>query len=110
MEKFSCDNNEQTIFEIFKANNVAYNNNCVSNNQQKLKRSLEKRKRDHDKKKEATANKQSERSNIQETPPIVQGEYKCLFYGTADDVSHLCAGGTQHATSKDKQGEEWSFQ
>ena len=41
-EKFSCDNNEQTILEIFKANNAVYHHNCISNNQQKLKRSLRK--------------------------------------------------------------------
>ena len=79
VEKFSCDNNEQTILEIFKANNAVYHHNCISNNQQKLKRSLEKRKRDGDKNKEAKANKRCERSNIEETPPIVLGEYKCLF-------------------------------
>ena len=100
MEKFSCDNNEQAILEIFKANNAVYHHNCVPNNQEKLKRSLEKIKRDHDKKKEAEANKRSKRSDIEETPPIVLGEYKFLFCGVADDVSNFCAGGTQHATSK----------
>ena len=100
VEKFSCDNNEQTILEISKANNAVYHYNCFSNNQQKLKKYLEKRKRDDDKKKEAKANKRSKRSDIEETPPIVLGEYKCLFCGVADDVSNLCAGGTQHATSK----------
>ena len=33
VEKLSCDNNEQTILEIFKANNAVYDHNCVSNNQ-----------------------------------------------------------------------------
>ena len=99
VEKFSCDNNEQTILEIFKANNAVYHHNCISNNQQKWKRSLEKRKRDDDMKKEAKVNKRSKRSNIEETPPIILRE-KCLFCGAADDVSNLCAGGTQHATSK----------
>ena len=98
--KFSCDNNEQTVLKIFKVNNAVYHHNCVSNNQQKLKRSFGKRKRDDDKKKEAKANKRSKRSDIEETPPIVLGEYKCLFCGVADDVSNLCAGGTQHATSE----------
>ena len=34
MEKFSCDNNEQTILELFKANNAVYHHNYVSHNQQ----------------------------------------------------------------------------
>ena len=45
MAKFSCDNNEQTVLEMFKVNKAVYHHNCVSNNQQKLKRSLEERKR-----------------------------------------------------------------
>ena len=100
VEKFSCDDNEQEILEIFKANNAVHHHNCVSNNKQKLKRSLEKRKRDDDKKKETKANKWSKRSDIEETPMIVLGEYKYLFCGVADDVSNFCAGGTQHGTSK----------
>ena len=45
VEKLSCDNNEQTVLEIFKANNAVYHYNCVvSNNQQKLKKSFVKRK------------------------------------------------------------------
>ena len=99
MEKFSCDNNEQTVFEIFKANNAVYHHNCVSINQQKLKRSLEKRKRDDDKTRKAKANNRSKRSDIEETPQIVLGERKCLFC-VSDDVSNLCAGGMQDATSK----------
>ena len=100
MEKFSCDNNEQTILKMIKVNKAVYHHNCVSNNQQKLTRSSEKRNRGNDKKKEAKANKRCKRSDIEETPPIVLGEYECLFCGVADDVSNLCAGGTQHATSK----------
>ena len=100
MKKFSCDNNEQTILETFKANNAVYHHNCASNNQQKLTRYFEKRKRDDDKRKETKTNKRSKRSDIEETQPIVLGVYKCLFCGVADDVSNLCAGGTQHATSK----------
>ena len=100
MEKFSCDNNKQTKLKIFKANNAAYYHNSVSNNQQKLKRSLQKRKRDDDKKKEDKANKHSKRSDIEEAPPIVLGEYKCLFCGVADDVRNLCSGETQYATLK----------
>ena len=57
VEKFSCDDNEQGILEIFKANNAVRHHNCVSNNKQKLKRSLERRNRDDDKKKEPKANK-----------------------------------------------------
>ena len=34
MEKLSCDNNEQTILELFKANNAVYHHNYVSHNQQ----------------------------------------------------------------------------
>ena len=45
VEKSSCDNNEQTLFEKFKKNNAVYHHNCVSNNQQKLKKFLNKRKR-----------------------------------------------------------------
>ena len=97
VEKLSCDDNEQAIIEILKANNAVHHHSCVSNNKQKLKRSLEKRKRDDDKKKEAKANKWSKRSDIEET---VLGEYKYLFCGVADDVSNLCAGGTQNGTSK----------
>ena len=63
-------------------------------------RDLWRKERDHDKKKEAEANKRSKRSDIEETPPVVLGEYKFLFCGVADDVSNFCAGGTQHATSK----------
>ena len=100
VENFSCDNNEQTILEIVKANNAVYHHNCVSNNQQKLKRSLEKRKRDDDKRKEAKANKRSKRSDIEDTPLFVLGGYKCLFCEVANDVSNICSGGTQHATSK----------
>ena len=70
MEKFSCDNNEQTILKMNKA---VCHHNCISNNQQKLKRSLEKRKRDQDKRKEAKANRRCKRSDIEETPPIVLG-------------------------------------
>ena len=73
MEKFSCDNNEQTILEMLKMNKAIRHHNCISNNQQKLKRSLEKRKRGQDKRKEAKANKRCKRSNIEETPPIVLG-------------------------------------
>ena len=94
------DNNEQTILEIFKASNAVYHHNCVSSNQQNLKSSVEKIKRDEDKKKVAKANKKSKRSDIEETPTIILGEYKCLFCGVANDVSNLFAGGTQHATSK----------
>ena len=96
MEKFSCDNNDQTILKMFKVSKAIYHHNCVSNNQQKLKRSLEKRKRGNDKKKEAKANKRCKRSDIEETPPIVLGEYK----RSVEYVSNLCADGTQHATSK----------
>ena len=71
--KLSCDNNDQTILEIFKANNAVYHHNCIWNNQQKLKRSLEKRKRDDDKKKEAKANKWSKRRDIEEKAPIILG-------------------------------------
>ena len=98
VEKFSCDNNEQTLFEEFKKNNAVYHHNCVSNNQQKLKRFLDKRKRDDDKQKEANMNKRSKRSNVKEPPPSILGELKCLFCGVTDDMSNLCAGGTQHAT------------
>ena len=94
------DNNEQTVLEIFKASNAVYHHNCVSSNQQNLKSSVEKIKRDEDKKKVAKANKKSKRSDIEETPTIILGEYKCLFCGVANDVSNLFAGGTQHATSK----------
>ena len=75
MEKLSCDNNEQTILEIFKVNNAVY-----PHNQQKLKRSLDKRKRDNDKKKEAKAYKQSKRSDIEETPPI-KVSHRCFKHG-----------------------------
>ena len=68
------------------------------------------RKRDDDKNKEAKVNKRSKRSGIEETPPIFLGEYKCLFCGVADDVSNLCAGGTQHAKSKKiKKEKNWAF-
>ena len=95
MEKFFCDNNEQTVLKILKANKVVYHHN-----QQKLNRSLDKRQRDDDTQKEAKVNKRCKRTDIEETPPIVLGEYKCFFCRVAKDVSNLRAGGTQHATSK----------
>ena len=52
VENFSCDDNEQSLFEKFKKNNAVYHHNCISNNQQKLKRFLNKRKRDDDKQKD----------------------------------------------------------
>ena len=100
MKKFSYDNNEQTILEMFKVNKAVYHHNCVSSNQQKLKGSLEKRKRGNDKKKEPKANRQCKRSDTKDRPLIFLGEYKCLFCRVADDVSNLCPGGTQHATWK----------
>ena len=100
IEKFSCDNNEQTVLEMLKANKVVYHHNCVSNNQQKLNGSLEKRQRDDDTQNEAKANKRCERSDIEETPPIVLGEYECFFCRVAEDVINLRVGGTQDATPK----------
>ena len=100
MEKLSCDNNEETILKRFKANNAVYRYNCISNNQPKLKRSLEKRKIDYDKQKVAKANKGSKRSDIEEAPPIILADYRYLFCGVSNDVSKLCAGGTQHETLK----------
>ena len=100
MEKLSCDNNEETILKRFKANNAVYRYNCISNNQHKLKRSLEKRKIDYDKQKVAKANKGSKRSDIEEAPPIILADYRYLFCGVSNDVSKLCAGGTQHETLK----------
>ena len=98
--KLSCDNNDQTILEIFKANNAVYHHNCIWNNQQKLKRSLEKRKRDDDKKKEAKANKWSKEEISKRKHQSFWEGRKCLFCGGADDVSILCADGTQDAASK----------
>ena len=103
VERFSCDNNAQTILEIFKANNAAYHHNCVSNNQQNLKRSLEKRKRDDYRKTEVKANKWSKRGDIKETPLIVLGEYKCLFCEVANNVSNFCWWNTTCNIKKKKK-------
>ena len=64
MEKFFCDNNEQTVLKILKANKVVYHHYCVSNNQQKLNRYLEKRQRDDDTQKEAKVNKRCKRTDM----------------------------------------------
>ena len=61
-------------------------------------------------KKEAKINKRSKTSNFKETPPIVLGEYKCFFCGVASDISNLCAGGKQRATSeKISKEKNWAF-
>ena len=98
LEHFGCENNEASILAKLKAKRAVYHHNCVSNFNKKLKRALEKREKESSKQLEAIPipNKRSRRSEEQ---PISLGVNKCLFCMKIDDLTNLCAGGTQHATA-----------